>query len=151
MQGWQWPFALYGLAFPILLLGVFYLWEPERRAKEEVVVTGQPFPWAIATVICAVTLGMATLYFVQVLQFSLVLSEIGVSDQAQIGRISGLASLGVPVGALVFKRIAKRPMNSRAGLGAIRIRKPFDSRACASRQRATYETRATRHASADVE
>lgn len=109
-QGWQWPFALYALAFPILLLGVFYLWEPERRVKEEVVATGAPFPWTSVAVICSVTLGMATIYFVQVLQFSLVLSEIGVRDQAQIGRISGLASLGVPVGALIFKLIAKRPM-----------------------------------------
>ena len=113
-QGWQWPFALYGLAFPILLLGVFYLWEPERRAPEiskaEVIATGAPFPWTTVAVICSVTLGMATIYFVQVLQFSLVLSEIGVSDQARIGRISGLASLGVPVGALIFKLIAKRPM-----------------------------------------
>ncbi len=96
---WQWSFALYGLAFPILLLGVFSLWEPEHRvpekSKTEIVAMGKPFPWATVAVICAVTLGMATIYFVQVLQFSLVLSEIGVRDQAQIGRISGLASLGV--------------------------------------------------------
>lgn len=106
-MGWQWPFALYGLTFPILLFGFFHLWEPARKAKAETVITGMPFPWKIVLLLCAVTLGTAIVYFVQVIQFSLVLREIGVMDQALIGRISGLASIGVPLGALVFKRNTK--------------------------------------------
>jgi MFS family permease len=110
-MGWQWPFALYALTFPILLFGFIHLWEPERRAKEETVITGVPFPWKIVLLLCAVTLGTAIVYFVQVIQFSLVLREIGVRDQALIGRISGIASIAVPFGALIFKRNAKRTIN----------------------------------------
>ena len=106
--GWQWPFILYALTFPILLFGLFFLWEPQRRTQAETVIARTPFPWATVAVICAVTLVTATIYFVQVIQFSLVLREIGVSDQALIGRISGIASLAVPLGELIFKRIANR-------------------------------------------
>ena len=106
--GWQWPFILYALTFPILLFGFFFLWEPQRRTQKETIVASTPFPWSIVAVICAVTVVTATIYFVHVIQFSLVLSEIGVADQAMIGRISGIASLGVPVGALIFKKIANR-------------------------------------------
>lgn len=109
--GWQWPFALYALTFPILLFGFFCLWEPERRATEEAAATAVPFPVRIVALVCAVTLVASTIYFVQVIQFSLVLREIGVSDPALIGRISGIASIAVPVGALVFKRNAKRTIN----------------------------------------
>jgi MFS family permease len=105
--GWQWPFALYALTFPILLFGFFHLWEPERRTKESVVASRTLFPWKIVLLVCGVTLGASIIYFVQVIQFSLVLREIGVMDQALIGRISGIASIGVPLGALIFKRNAK--------------------------------------------
>jgi len=105
--GWQWPFALYALTFPILLFGFFHLWEPERRTTAETMATGMPFPWKIVLIFCGVTLGASIIYFVQVIQFSLVLREIGVMDQALIGRISGIASIGVPIGALIFKRNAK--------------------------------------------
>jgi MFS family permease len=109
--GWQWPFALYALTFPILLFGLFHLYEPERRQPDAIVVTGSSFPWRVALIVCGVTLGAAILYFVQVIQFSLVLREIGVSDQALIGRITGIASIGVPLGALIFKRNANRSIH----------------------------------------
>jgi MFS family permease len=114
--GWQWPFALYALTFPILLFAVFYLYEPQRRAREEFAATGLPFPWTIVLMLCAVTIGMSIAYFVQVIQFSLALREMGVQDQALIGRISGAASIGVPFGALVFKRNAKRTINYQLGM-----------------------------------
>jgi MFS family permease len=114
--GWQWPFALYALTFPILLFGFFHLYEPERRAHEAVVATGTSFPWRVVAIVCGVTLGAAVIYFVQVIQFSLVLREIGVSDQALIGRITGLASIGVPLGALIFKRNANRSIHFQLAL-----------------------------------
>lgn len=114
--GWQWPFALYAMTFPILLFAAFYLYEPERRAREEIAVTGLPFPWKVVLVFCAVTIGMSIVYFVQVIQFSLALREMGVQDQALIGRVSGAASIGVPFGALIFKRNAKRVINYQLGM-----------------------------------
>lgn len=114
--GWQWPFILYASAFPILIFGYFFLWEPERKAKAQTVAASTPFPWPMVLMICAVTLGTSIIYFVQPIHFSLVLREIGVSDQALIGRISGIASIAVPFGALVFKRYSKRPIQFQMAL-----------------------------------
>lgn len=107
--GWQWPFVLYASAFPILIFGYFFLWEPERKAKAQTITASTPFPWKMVLMICAVTLATSIIYFVQPIHFSLVLREIGVSDPGLIGRISGIASIAVPFGALVFKRFSKRP------------------------------------------
>jgi MFS family permease len=106
--GWQWPFLLYGLTFPIGLLGFFYLFEPERRFKRDIAVAATPFPWIIVAVVCSVTVLTSIIYFVQPIQFSLVLREIGVKDPAMIGRISSIASLAVPLGALIFRRNVQR-------------------------------------------
>ena len=77
-MGWQWPFLLYGLTFPIFLLGYFFAFEPDRRFQREVGVAATPFPWMIILPLCSVTVLTAIVYFVEPIQFSLVLREIGV-------------------------------------------------------------------------
>ena len=104
-RGWQWPFLTYSATVPILLFAWFCIFEPERQTQAAVLeaVQSTPFPYAIVAGLCAVTLFTAVLYFVEPIQFSLVLHEIGVSDQALIGRISAVASIAVPLGAFLFR------------------------------------------------
>ncbi len=115
-QGWQWPFLLYGLTVPILLLGFLYLFEPTQVAKHEQTEASVPFPARTVTLLCAVTIATSIVYFVQPIQFSLVLHEIGISDAALIGRISAVASITVPLGAWVFKRNAQRSIQYQMAL-----------------------------------
>lgn len=106
-KGWQWPFAVYGVAFPILIASLFYLYEPQPRVREAgaVAVSGAatPFPYAVAALICGVTVVLSTIYFVQVINFSLLLRELGVSNPKSIGLIMAIPSIGVPLGSIVFK------------------------------------------------
>jgi MFS family permease len=107
-KGWQRPFAVYGIAFPILLASVFYLFEPVPRARTQqdaaaAPVSASPFPYMVALVVCGVTVLLSTIYYVQVIHFSVLLKDLGVTDPQSIGLAMAIPSLGVPIGAVLFK------------------------------------------------
>jgi MFS family permease len=115
-QGWQYPFLVYGVAIPIFLASVLYLFEPAPRKRNEgptgPAVPGTPFPYAVAFLACGVTVLLATIYYVQVINFSLLLKELGVADPRSIGLSMAIPSIGVPIGAILFK------LTTRYGAGA---------------------------------
>jgi MFS family permease len=106
-QGWQWPFLVYGVALPIFVLSVLYLFEPAPRAKQEtrtgLAAASTPFPYMVGMLVCAVTVVLSTIYYVQVINFSLLLKELGVTDPKSIGLSMAIPSIGVPIGAVLFK------------------------------------------------
>lgn len=105
-RGWQWPFLVYGVAIPIFLLSVLYLYEPAPRAKRHGMagaVASTPFPYMAGLMVCAVTVVLSTIYYVQVINFSLLLKELGVTDPKSIGLSMAIPSVGVPIGAVLFK------------------------------------------------
>jgi MFS family permease len=115
--GWQWPFVVYGVAFPIFLASWFYLFEPQSRARGQQ-APGTPraptsrFPYWVAISMCAVTIVLSTIYFVQVIHFSVLLKGLGVTDPKSIGLAMAIPSLGVPIGSILFK------LTARYGAGA---------------------------------
>jgi MFS family permease len=115
-QGWQYPFLVYAIAIPILLASIAFLFEPESRRKQgataQAAPASTPFPYRIALVVTAVTVLLSTIYYVQVINFSVLLKELGVSDPKSIGLSMALPSIGVPLGAIVFK------LTTRFGAGA---------------------------------
>ncbi|MFL6636269.1 MAG: MFS transporter [Massilia sp.] len=113
-QGWQYPFLVYGVAIPILLASLAFLFEPEPRRQQAHAAQAatSPFPYAVALMVCGVTVLLSTIYYVQVINFSVLLKELGVSDPKSIGLSMALPSIGVPLGAVLFK------MTTRYGAGA---------------------------------
>ena len=112
-QGWQYPFLVYGVAIPILLASLAFLFEPEPRRKQAHAAQAatSPFPYAVALMVCGVTVLLSTIYYVQVINFSVLLKDLGVSDPKSIGLSMALPSIGVPLGAILFK------MTTRYGAG----------------------------------
>jgi MFS family permease len=106
-QGWQYPFLVYGVAIPIFLASALYLFEPEPRkiaaGTRASLVPSAPFPYMTALLVCGVTVLLATIYFVQVINFSLLLKELGLADPKSIGLGMAIPSIGVPIGAIIFK------------------------------------------------
>jgi MFS family permease len=106
--GWKWPFIFYALAFPMFVLGWIYLWEPERKQHlaggNKIDVPGE-VPWKIIVIISTATLITSIVFFVYTIHYSLILDNIGLKDQAVIGRFSAVASIFVPLGALVYRKI----------------------------------------------
>lgn len=119
-QGWQYPFLVYGVAIPIFLASLFYLFEPQSRKAPANGSGGapasarpkSPFPLMVAVIVCSVTVLLSTIYFVQVINFSLLLKELGLSDPKSIGLSMALPSIGVPIGAVVYR------YTTRYGAGA---------------------------------
>ncbi|RZT08209.1 Predicted arabinose efflux permease, MFS family [Duganella sp. CF402] len=102
-QGWHWPFLVYGAAVPILLASALYLFEPDRQTGGHTQSPkGLPFPYKVAILVCGVTMLLSTIYYVQVINFSLVLKELGINDPRSIGLISAVPTIGVPIGAILF-------------------------------------------------
>jgi MFS family permease len=113
-QGWQYPFLVYGVAIPILLASIAFLFEPEPRRKQAggAQPATTPFPYAVAFMVAGVTVLLSTIYYVQVINFSVLLKDLGVTDPKSIGLSMALPSIGVPLGAIVFK------LTTRYGAGA---------------------------------
>jgi len=107
--GWRGPFVMYLLAFPALALVVLCIREPLRtqvHAGPVAGAAGEPFPLRALALICAITLLSAIIYYVEVLQVSSVLNALGIEDSGHIGLASGIAGLGVPLGALIFAKLS---------------------------------------------
>jgi MFS family permease len=114
-QGWQWPFLVYAVAIPILLASLAFLFEPAPRQKgsnARRADAATPFPYMVAFMVAGVTVLLSTIYYVQVINFSVLLKDLGVSDPEKIGLSMALPSIGVPLGAIVFK------LTTRFGAGA---------------------------------
>jgi MFS family permease len=122
-KGWQWPFAVYGIAFPILFASIFYLFEPQARVRPQqdgagakTAAAGLPFPYTVALAVCGVTVLLSTIYYVQVIHFSVLLKDLGVLDPQSIGLAMAIPSLGVPIGAVLFKLTTRYGVRSQIEL-----------------------------------
>jgi len=110
--GWRHSFWVYLVAAPILAGAWGVLFEPQRRkvlaaAAHVGVVT--PFPAAWMLRVCLGTLACAMVFYAAPLSLSLRLAEVGVSSPARAGMLIGLAGLGMPLGAIMFRRLGQWP------------------------------------------
>jgi MFS family permease len=120
-KGWQWPFAVYGVAFPVLFASIFYLFEPQARVRPAAAGAGAasgplPFPYKVALVVCGVTVLLSTIYYVQVIHFSVLLKDLGVQDPQSIGLAMAIPSLGVPIGAVIFRATTRHGVPNQIAL-----------------------------------
>jgi MFS family permease len=110
---WSLPFLIYGVALVMAGFAYFTAFEPQRAAARPAgtVASGTaaiPFPTLLMSRIAVTTFVLAAVYFVYTLQFSMALDVMGVKDGGAIGTYSGIAAIGVPVGAILFRFIARR-------------------------------------------
>jgi MFS family permease len=105
--GWRGPFGIY---FCTILLGlalIRYTWEPVQPPSDQRNSgSWAQFPFRIMAGICAITLVAATLFSTMQVQMSSALALLGVGDPSRAGLYTALASIGVPVGTVVFWRCA---------------------------------------------
>ena len=122
LAAWKWNgiFLIYLVALPITLAMLKYMYEPESDATvrrnlgmdEEGVVAGG-FPWGVLLGVGALTLFTSLIYYVFIVNGSLVWQELGVADPESIGQITALPSLMILAGAGLFWLMGKKGIGSR--------------------------------------
>lgn len=126
--GWNYPFLVYGVALLIAVLAYVFIFEPtisHLQAKPTAVPSpgesttpdestapadrpGQ-FPTRTVVIMFTITLLFSILYFVYTIHFSRALDAMGIKDKVLLGNLSAIASTAVPLGALIFRLVSKRP------------------------------------------
>lgn len=108
---WNGAFLIYGLALLVFLAMVAFLFEPVRAEPHDTPVEGEAaeaFPIGAAVMFCGVTLLASILYYVFIVQSGLAFAAIGVGSSARLGVLISIASLGTPLGAVVFNIISRK-------------------------------------------
>lgn len=119
---WRWNgvFLLYLIAIPITLAMFKYMFEPESDATvrrnlgmDEADLTSGGFPWGTMLGVGGLTLFASLIYYVFIVNGSIVWQELGVADPKSIGQITALPSLFILVGAVLFWWQGKRGVTAR--------------------------------------
>jgi MFS family permease len=113
--GWQGPFLIYMYSL-VLTFGIAaFTWEPTRdsvvemRAPESDVRFHElPVPRMLG--INLITLVASVAFYATITQNANALVTLGVRNPAVIGNLSALASVGVPIGTVVFWCVARLPI-----------------------------------------
>jgi MFS family permease len=113
--GWRVPFWVYTTALVMLALVAFFTWEPGDDRGDEAEApphnaSWAGFPWARMGLILAITIYGSVLFYTVQIQASSGLAVLGVTDPARAGFLTSIASVGVPLGTLIYSRIGRWPI-----------------------------------------
>lgn len=113
-QGWQAPFLIYGLAWPMAIAVFLLVREPARVERQ--VPGWSALPGRHVMMTSVFTILAAILFYTIQINVSTVLPGFGVTDPARIGLFSAVASIGTPLGSLIFWTLAKRDVRLLLGM-----------------------------------
>jgi len=111
--GWRAPFWVYGSALIMLALVLLFTWEPsEADAGDEADHAPHHgrwagFPWRRMAGIIGITIYGSVLFYTVQIQAGRGLALLGVGDPGQIGFLTSVASIGVPIGTYIYSRIGR--------------------------------------------
>ena len=111
--GWRAPFWVYTSALAMLAAVLLFTWEPARDEASPAPVAASirgGFPWGKFGPILAISVFGSILFYTVQIQASSGLTQLGLSNSAQIGFLTSVASLGVPLGTLLYSRLTSVPV-----------------------------------------
>jgi MFS family permease len=112
--GWRTPFWIYLSALGMMVLVILFTWEPKggdpTAEADHAPHNGswKSFPWARFLPVLLVTIYSSVFFYTVQIQAGVGLSELGLSNPAEIGFLTSIASLGVPLGTFLYSRIGGR-------------------------------------------
>lgn len=114
--GWRMPFWVYLSALAMMVLVILFTWEPSEgekpagEARTPRNASWDGFPWARMMGIIAITIYGSVFFYTVQIQASVGLATLGEADPARIGFLTSIASIGVPLGTLIYSRIGRWPV-----------------------------------------
>lgn len=107
--GWRTPFWAYASALLMFALVLRFTWEPQGTSRAPA-AGWAGFPWRRMLMILAITIYGSIFFYTVQIQASTGLVQLGLTDPARIGLLTSIASIGVPLGTLVYSRIGRLPV-----------------------------------------
>lgn len=110
---WNGVFYVYLVAFPIWAAMFVWLFEPHRADPSTVVEAieaepAPPFPWASLALVASVTLFASMLYYVFIINGSLIFAEVGVTRPERYAALIFVPQLFILAGAGLFRLLADK-------------------------------------------
>lgn len=107
---WNGVFFVYLIAFPIWAAMLVWLFEPQRQQDkaDAPAAAATPFPWHRALAVVAVTFSASLLYYVFIINGSLVFAEVGVNQPQRYAELIFIPQLFILAGAGLFRLLAGR-------------------------------------------
>ncbi|ASG21826.1 MFS transporter [Nitrospirillum viridazoti CBAmc] len=107
---WNGVFLIYLIALPIFAGMYALIFEPGKSTTADSSAGGRTpaFPLQAVALYGAVTLLASTIYYVFIIQGGLVFREVGIDSPSRVGTLISVASIGVPIGTLLFGYLGKR-------------------------------------------
>jgi len=108
-MGWRMPFWLYAVGFVLWLPSMWLLWEPMRvqSATDALESSKEPFPLALVTTICAMTLLAAVAFYLVPVHLGFLLDGMGERSPQRIGQAMGISSVAVVLGAATYSPLSR--------------------------------------------
>lgn len=113
--GWRGPFFLYIYSLPLALCVRALIWEPSTADPAAETPGGRHvryhvLPKARTFGICAITLIASISFYTIITKNAEALVSLGVTDAAQIGKLTMLASIGVSLGTFIYWGVSRLPI-----------------------------------------
>lgn len=113
--GWRTPFWVYLSALGMFVLVWLYTWEPVSDKNLEEVAQASPhhlswanFPWGKMALIVLITVYGSIFFYTVQIQSSSGLAILGMTSPAAAGFWTSIASLGVPLGTIIYAQFGSR-------------------------------------------
>jgi MFS family permease len=113
--GWRTPFWVYASALVMFALVWKFTWEPsgdehpdEEAAQAPHNLSWAGFPWRRMAMIVLITVYGSVFFYTVQIQAASGLTELGLESAARIGFLTSVASVGVPLGTLIYGKFGTR-------------------------------------------
>lgn len=107
---WRAPFAVYTVSLLYAVGLLLWTWEPQRSEQPAAELTGSAarFPWSAMLPLCVLAAFGGIMFFAMQIQLSYLLTDhYGIRSPGSIGLFTAIGSLSVPLGTLVYRRLAR--------------------------------------------
>jgi MFS family permease len=108
---WNAGFLVYLVAFPIFAAMYVWVFEPDRPERTAQSIAAAPpataFPWQQAAIVGGMTLLSSIIYYVFIVNGSIIWREIGIDNPMSVSLATTLPSLFVLVGAVLFRVVSR--------------------------------------------
>jgi len=113
--GWRTPFWVYGSALVMFALVWIFTWDPSDdehpdhdAAKSPRNLSWEGFPWGKMGLIVLITVYGSVFFYTVQIQAPSGLAALGMTSPAQAGFWTSIASVGVPLGTVIYAKFGRR-------------------------------------------